>query len=289
MAKDAGFTRIFVGSSTLVRSSFAAAPFAFCCPKAVRLAIDSVTESLRLRRPPFDIVPSMTTAFARLMTCVGLVIASLTAAGLHAQNGRLQRTVADPGVVTTRQAITPAGVQTVFDGKVYGVTFGATADELWVLVATRSGPAIYQLDWRENRTAARWPLQGTAALQGLAFDPERQSPLVGIARPAPREGVGGVVQLLRRDGDGFAPLADDLGRYLAASPAIASSRSADRAILPLVFDNALAVVNRATGAVISRIKTGGVAPFGSVISRDGATAWVSNWGGRWPKDGDPTL
>src|SRR5262249_10423146 len=151
-----------------------------------------------------------------------------------------------------------------------------TSDELWVLVATRSGPAIYQLDWRENRTVARWQLQGTAALQGLVFDPERHSPLVAVTRPEPRDD-GGVVQLLRRDGSACVARADGRGRYLATSPAIASTRSADRAILPLVFDNALAVVNRTTGAVVSRVRTGGVAPFGSVISRDGAVAWVSNW------------
>jgi hypothetical protein len=71
--------------------------------------------------------------------------------------------------VTTRQAITLAGIQTVFDGKVYGVRFGATRAELWVLVQSRSGPAVYQLDWRNNHIAAQWEFQGTAAPQGLAF------------------------------------------------------------------------------------------------------------------------
>src|SRR5262249_13686181 len=198
-----------------------------------------------------------------------LAISGLVTAALHAQGTRLPRAVIDPGVVTTRQAISPAGEQTVLDGKVYGVSFGATSDEVWVLVATRSGPAIYQLDWRDNRTIGRWQLQGTAALQGLAFDPKRRSPLVAITRPGPREGDGGVVQLLRRAGDTFVPLADGLGRYLAGSPAIADAASVDRAVVPLVFDDALAVVNRSTGAITSRIKTGGVAPFGAVVSRDG--------------------
>src|SRR6266851_2136176 len=47
------------------------------------------------------------------------------------------RSVTDPGVVTTRQAIAPAGVPTVFQGRTYGVAFGANAAELWVLNATR--------------------------------------------------------------------------------------------------------------------------------------------------------
>src|SRR5437899_950378 len=43
------------------------------------------------------------------------------------------RAVTDPGVVTTRQGITPAGVQTVFSGRVYGVSFGEDENEVWVL------------------------------------------------------------------------------------------------------------------------------------------------------------
>jgi hypothetical protein len=50
---------------------------------------------------------------------------------------------ADPGVVTTRQAITPAGVQTVFEGRMYGVTFGSSTADLWVLTTDR----VYHLDW----------------------------------------------------------------------------------------------------------------------------------------------
>ena len=60
-------------------------------------------------------------------------------------------------------------------------------------------------------------------------------------------------------------------------------------VVPLVFDNALAVIDATTGRLEGKVKTGGVAPFGAVISRDGRTAWVSNWGGRWPVDGDVTL
>ena len=60
-------------------------------------------------------------------------------------------------------------------------------------------------------------------------------------------------------------------------------------MLPLVFENELAIVDADSGEVQGRVKTGGVAPFGAVISRDAGTAWVSHWGGRWPAAGDPTL
>jgi Phosphoesterase family len=85
------------------------------------------------------------------------------------------------------------------------------------------------------------------------------------------------------------PLADDLGVHLAGAPAVARGGSNERAVVPLVFDNALAVIDLKTGRASGKIKTGGVAPFGAVISRDGRTAWVSNWGGRWPASGDVTL
>ena len=65
-------------------------------------------------------------------TCVTAVL--LAAAGLAVVDARRSRSISrsrgvtDPGVVTTRQAITPAGVQSVFDGRVYGITFGAIGE-----------------------------------------------------------------------------------------------------------------------------------------------------------------
>jgi len=51
----------------------------------------------------------------------------LLALAAHAQTpGAPVRAVSDPGVVPTRQAITPAGAQSVFVGKVQGAVFGAT-------------------------------------------------------------------------------------------------------------------------------------------------------------------
>jgi YVTN family beta-propeller protein len=203
------------------------------------------------------------------------------------------RGVTDPGVITTRQTITPAGVQSVFDGRVYGVAFGANDAELWVLTGrTKAGrPHVYRLDWLQNRVEDSWALTGVPALQGLALDPVRKTPLVGITIPAGAAGnrPGGAVQLLQHDGGSFVPLAADLGLHLAGGPALTRGAATHRAVVPLVFDNALAVLDAASGRLLGKVKTGGVAPFGAVISRDGRVAWVSNWGGRWPADGDVTL
>src|SRR5512133_3807840 len=74
------------------------------------------------------------------------------------------RSVTDPGVVVTRQAITPAGVQSVFDGRVYGVAFGANPAEIWALDAKR----LYRLDWRANRVVSSNTVGGKPGLQAIA-------------------------------------------------------------------------------------------------------------------------
>src|SRR5690606_17159276 len=61
------------------------------------------------------------------------------------------RNVTDPGVVTTRQAITPAGVQSVFPVRVYGVRFGKTNDDLHVI----TGNDVFHLNWKQNATVSR--------------------------------------------------------------------------------------------------------------------------------------
>jgi YVTN family beta-propeller protein len=228
---------------------------------------------------------------ALVATALGVCVAVVA---LQSQDATVpSRGVTDPGVITTGQAITPAGVQSVFDGRVYGLTFGATDDEIWVLTGRNraSRPEVFQLDWLENRVRGRWELEGTAALQGVVFDSARKSPLVGITVPAASVGnrEGGAVRLLRHDGKTFVPLAADLGRHLAGAPSLARTGAAGRAVVPLVFDDAVAIVDADSGRETSRVKTGGVAPFGSVIARDGRSAWISNWGGRWPADGDVTL
>src|SRR5580658_2058888 len=86
-----------------------------------------------------------------------LLIALLSAASAQ------QRTISDPGVITTRQAITPAGLQSVFNGRVYGVAFGKTPDELWVMHAHE----ISLVDWRDNKSLAHIPFEGAAGLGGI--------------------------------------------------------------------------------------------------------------------------
>ena len=66
-----------------------------------------------------------------------------------------RRDVADPGVIATDQRVTPAGVQSVFDGRVTGVRFSSPST-LWVLVPG----SAFHLAWSDNRVVARGRFDG---------------------------------------------------------------------------------------------------------------------------------
>jgi YVTN family beta-propeller protein len=166
------------------------------------------------------------------------------------------RAVTDPGVVTTRQAITPAGVPSIFQGRVYGLAFGKDG-ELWVL----GGSHLYQLDWRANRVIQKIAHGGSPALQGLRFENE------------PRYAV------TRKQAVQFNQLT--LGQHLAGALAAAGGKTA----IPLTFNNELALIE--DGKVAGRVKTG-IAPFGAAMNRAGTVAYVTNWGGRFSKPGERT-
>src|SRR6266571_1265415 len=78
-----------------------------------------------------------------------------------------RREITDPGVIATNQAVTPAGVQSVFTDRVFGVRFGAKPGEIWVSVHG----AAYRLGWRDNAVLGSAAFDGRAGVQGIAIDP----------------------------------------------------------------------------------------------------------------------
>jgi DNA-binding beta-propeller fold protein YncE len=190
------------------------------------------------------------------------------------------RSVSNPGAPTTRQAITPAGIQTVVQGRIHGVEFGTKPTEIWLL---RDGADrfykgdLIRVDWNENRILERIPIGGTPGLQGLAWDRGRSRLLVTAAAA----GKEGLVSLASVQGGALAKIASGFGSTLSGGPA-ASTR---RIVVPLSFNGQLAILNSETGALEGAVPLG-VSPFGAAISADGGTAWVSNWGGRIPKPGE---
>ena len=183
------------------------------------------------------------------------------------------RSIPDPGVITTRQAITPAGTPTVFDGRVYGVAFGASSSELWVSNASK----LYRLDWNANRVLESIAMPGSPGLQAIRYDEASKRLFIAAAARAPR----GPTHVGLYTGSG--PIATDLGTYLAGAIGVTDKLAA----IPLTHDNQLAIVDLESRSVKGKIPTG-IAPFAVVVSRDSTIAFVSNWGGRKPQTGDQT-
>jgi YVTN family beta-propeller protein len=191
-----------------------------------------------------------------------------------------ERAVPDPGVVTTRQSITPAGVQSVFSGRVYGVAFGSSSDTLYV--AVNSG-AIYELNWRNNQVLRIVRGAPHPGMQGLVLDPRTQEPLLSGS-------LTNASLLMRISGDQEVVIADHLGTFAVGGLAAAAEENVagERvAAVALTFNDVLAVVDLTSGKLKGKVKTG-IAPFGVVMDKSGAVAYVSNWGGRFPQPKDVT-
>ncbi|MBL8216460.1 MAG: bifunctional YncE family protein/alkaline phosphatase family protein [Bryobacterales bacterium] len=190
--------------------------------------------------------------------------------------GQPVRAVTDPGVVTTRQAITPAGVPAVFQGRVYAVDFGKDSSELWVLSATH----VNRLDWRQNRVLDAIPLGGSPGLQGLRYSPTLDAALTVAAT---RDAKG--VRLSRFSSGQSADIQSKLGTFLGG--ALSLAKDAPIAAVPLIYNNQIAFLDTAARKTLATVKTE-IAPFGAALDRKGSIAWVTNWGGRIPTPKDLT-
>ena len=200
--------------------------------------------------------------------------------------------VDDPGVVATGQRITPAGVQSIFDGKIGGVRFGANPGEIWVAVPG----SVYRLAWTDNRTIARANVDGRPGIFAIAIDPATRAVVVSsVGRLASAMAAGNrrppaVAQLTTfhgdATGDSVPPAASSgaIGDYMIGAPAIAERAGPGGkrlAVVPLPANDALVVLDAETGAPLHTIPLG-VEPIAAVISPDSRFAYVSILGGPKP-------
>lgn len=196
--------------------------------------------------------------------------------------------VVDPGVIPSRQDITPAGLQSVFDARVFGVTFGDN-DSVYAVVAGRNGSYVYQVDLKTNRMVRVSDAPINPGMQGLAWDAVAHAPLLGGLR-GNGKGKGSSGELVSIAGGQATSIAAGLGTHQIAALAVGQAKNAAGhrvAVLALTFDDEVAVVDLDSHQVLERVRTG-VAPFGVAINHDSSTAWVSNWGGRFPHAGERT-
>jgi DNA-binding beta-propeller fold protein YncE len=204
------------------------------------------------------------------------------------------REITDPGVIATNQRVTPAGVQSVFTNRLYGVRFGRPG-EIWVSIHG----AAYRLGWRDNAVLGSAAFDGLAGVQGVVVDPVTNRALVTSVGLLPedlalRRTPGSeqlaqtktVAQVSAYDGDSVVPrwTSPALGKYMAGSPAVARRANASGhrvLVVPLPANDALAILDADSGALLKTVPLG-VLPVAAVVSADGAVAYVTNLGGRKP-------
>ncbi len=220
----------------------------------------------------------------------------LTIAFLVAQAAPPQQTpkrdIPDPGAIATGVRVTPAGIQSVFDGKVSGVRFGTTSDEVWVAVPGN----VYRLDWRNNAVRARGRVDGRPGIYALATDTVGKRVVVAFVGrlPTPPGAANARRPAVTHVSTFDANVTGDsawwrfdsgaLGDFMGGAPAVGARPGADGnrlTVVPLPANDALAVLDAETGALIRTIPLG-VEPIAAVISSDSRTAYVSVLGGPKP-------
>jgi YVTN family beta-propeller protein len=199
---------------------------------------------------------------------------------------------ADPGVVTTGQRITPAGVQATFEGRTYGVAFGASTDEVWALVRTAEGTEVSLLSTGTNRVVRRLALADRPGTQALQFDSTSKEAFVGAVGTVVKDGQRrSVVNLLKSGPQSLVHAANGLGSNQVGALAIAAGPDPlgrRIAVVPLTYNNQAAIVDLRDGRDLGRLPTE-IAPFGAVVNANGTAAYVTNWGGRLARSGEHTL
>src|SRR6516162_4775974 len=192
-----------------------------------------------------------------------------------------KRDIADPGTIATGARVTPAGVQSVFDGKVQGVRFGLTSDEVWVAVPGN----VFRLDWRRNEVRARRRIDGRPGIFALTVDTTAKRVLASFVGRRPAVTHMSVLDA-NMTGDSASWRFDSgaLGDYMGGAPAVAARPGADGkrlAVLPLPANDSLVVIDADAGTRLRAIALG-VEPIAAVISSDSRVAYVSVLGGPKP-------
>ncbi|MFY9527396.1 MAG: bifunctional YncE family protein/alkaline phosphatase family protein [Candidatus Acidiferrales bacterium] len=228
--------------------------------------------------------------FACILVVLSASLFALATLALAQTPEKPVRSVPDPGVITTRQGITPAGVQSVFNGRVYGVAFGVSSETVYVLGIGSGGAAVFELNWRTNQVVCLIHAKVSPGMQGITIDPATAQPMLSGLGPVTADEKSQSVQVVSISGDTARVLVGHLGTDQVGGLVVAGEKnpSGQRyAVVALTFNNAIAVVDLVARKLKGTVKVG-IAPFGAAINKSSSVAYVSDWGGRVPGPKDRT-
>ncbi len=185
-------------------------------------------------------------------------------------------------LVPTQQTIRPAGVAVSFLGR--PVDLILSPDGKTVYVKDNRGLVVIDAETWKIRQELKYP-EGGSSMHGLAVSRDGMRLYATTAQDMLWEAkaeTGGALAWGRK-----IALPGPGGRGASHACGIAFSPDESRLYVCLSIKNSLGVVDLSEGRLVREIPVG-VAPFDVVLSRDGKTAYVSNWGGRRPKAGERT-
>jgi len=180
--------------------------------------------------------------------------------------------------VATGQTVRPAGDVVAFAGR--PVDLALSPDGRMVFVKNISGLVVLDAkSWTVRQTLTS---KDGNSMHGLAVTDDGQQVYVTTAGNWLLEAVVGADGKLA-----WGKRIEIPGKGKGSYPCGLAVRG-QRAYVAVSRNNSLAFVDLETGKLESELPVG-VAPFDVVLSPDGATAYVSNWGGRQPKAGERTM
>ncbi|HNQ88729.1 MAG TPA: alkaline phosphatase family protein [Verrucomicrobiota bacterium] len=182
--------------------------------------------------------------------------------------------------VATAQLVRPAGDSLEFGGR--PVDLAVAPDGQFVYAKDNRGIVAVDAAFWSVIQELSFPSGGGGSLHGVMVRADGQRLYATDSQSGLWEGAiaaDGTVSWLRSI---MLP-----GNGASYPCGIALNEAGTRAYVCLSRNNTLAVVDLATGSVSRQIPVG-LAPFDVVLSADGTTAYVSDWGGRRPGAGDRT-
>src|SRR6185437_15682512 len=214
----------------------------------------------------------------------GAVIA-LSMTGICAGQADLQvgQTVGGNGIIVpTEQSIRSAGKSIAFHGRPVDLAVSPDGASIYA----KSNSSLLVIDaakWTLREELKYAPGDGGASMHGLVFTPDGKDIFVTLQSYIEHARVNDEGTL---KWDQRIPI-PGTGAKRDSYPCGIALLPGGRAAVCLSMNNTLGIVNLATRRVEKEIPVG-MAPYGVAVSSDGATAYVTNWGGRRPRGNDKT-
>ncbi len=217
---------------------------------------------------------------AGLVAAVGLAAAAafVVAGGQGAPPLRVGRVGRDAAIVPTSQLVAPAGRVVEYAGR--PVDLALSADGRTVYVKDNKGLAA--VDAASWKLLQRLPIGG-GSFHGIVAGADGRMVYATLADSTLAECEvlpDRTLRLVRR-----IPLAGAAGSPSPFPCGVALGSSGAQAVVCFSVRNSLGLVDLAAGKLTAEVPVG-VAPWGVVLSPDGRTAYVTNWGGDRPGEDD---